>query len=94
MNFDGGPRAFDPALEAVQEVKVQVNSNSAEYGGAAGASLNIITRAGTNGFHGQVYEYLHRTSAFRSVPQLQEFAVRQPTRSRPHFILIRAGISF
>ena len=58
MNFDGGTRAFDPALEAVQEVKVQVNSNSAEYGGAAGASLNIITRAGTNGFHGHVYEYL------------------------------------
>ena len=50
MNFDGGTRAFDPALEAVQEVKVQVNSNSAEYGGAAGASVNIITRAGTNDF--------------------------------------------
>ncbi|MCI0626194.1 MAG: TonB-dependent receptor, partial [Acidobacteria bacterium] len=58
MNFDGGTRAFDPALEAVQEVKVQVNSNSAEYGGAAGASVNIITRAGTNDFHGHVYEYL------------------------------------
>ena len=37
MNFDGGTRAFDPALEAVQEVKVMVNSNSAEYGGAAGS---------------------------------------------------------
>ena len=35
MNFDGGTRAFDPSLEAVQEVKVLVNSNSAEYGGAA-----------------------------------------------------------
>jgi hypothetical protein len=58
MNFDGGTRAFDPALEAVQEVKVQVNSNSAEYGGAAGASVNIITRAGTNDLHGHVYEYL------------------------------------
>ena len=58
MNFDGGTRAFDPALEAVQELKVQVNSNSAEYGGAAGASVNIITRAGTNAFHGHAYEYL------------------------------------
>lgn len=58
MNFDGGTRAFDPALEAVQEVKVQVNSNSAEYGGAAGASINIVTRAGTNAFHGHLYEYL------------------------------------
>src|SRR5881296_3225765 len=58
MNFDGGTRAFDPSLEAVEEVKVQVNSNSAEYGGAAGASVNIVTRAGTNQFHGHLYEYL------------------------------------
>jgi hypothetical protein len=58
MNFDAGTRAFDPALEAVEEVKVQVNSNSAEYGGAAGASVNIVTKAGTNQVHGHVYEYL------------------------------------
>jgi hypothetical protein len=58
MNFDGGTRAFDPALEAVQEVKVLVNSNSAEYGGAAGATVNIVTKAGTNQFHGHGYDYL------------------------------------
>ncbi len=58
MNFDGGTRAFDPSLEAVQEVKVQVNSNSAEYGGAAGASVNIVTRSGSNQFHGHAYDYL------------------------------------
>jgi hypothetical protein len=58
MNFDGGTRAFDPALEAIQEVKVLVNSNSAEYGGAAGASVNIVTRSGTNQFHGHAYDYL------------------------------------
>src|SRR6185295_5651111 len=58
MNFDGGTRAFDPALEAVQEVKVQVNSNSAEYGGAAGAFVNILTKSGTNQFHGHGYDYV------------------------------------
>jgi hypothetical protein len=58
MNFDGGTRAFDPALEAVHEVKVLTNTNSAEYGGAAGASVNIVTRAGTNEFHGHAYDYL------------------------------------
>jgi Carboxypeptidase regulatory-like domain len=58
MNFDGGTRAFDPSLEAVQEVKVLVNSNSAEYGGAAGATVNIVTRSGTNQFHGHGYDYL------------------------------------
>src|SRR5256714_9344448 len=58
MNFDGGTRAFDPALEAVQEVKVLVNSNSAEYGGAAGVTGNIVTKSGTNQFHGHAYDYL------------------------------------
>ena len=58
MNFDGGTRAFDPSLEAVQEVKVLVNSNSAEYGGAAGATVNIVTKSGSNQFHGHGYDYL------------------------------------
>lgn len=58
MNFDGGTRAFDPSLESVQEVKVQINSNSAEYGGAAGASVNVVTKSGTNQFHGHGYDYL------------------------------------
>jgi len=58
MNFDGGTRAFDPSLESVQEVKVQINSNSAEYGGAAGATVNVVTKSGTNQFHGHAYDYL------------------------------------
>ncbi len=58
MNFDGGTRAFDPSLESVQEVKVMVNSNSAEYGGAAGATVNVVTKSGTNQFHGDAYDYL------------------------------------
>ncbi|MEO7144710.1 MAG: carboxypeptidase regulatory-like domain-containing protein, partial [Bryobacteraceae bacterium] len=58
MNFDGGTRAFDPSLESVQEVKVFINSNSAEYGGAAGATVNVVTKSGTNQFHGHGYDYL------------------------------------
>src|SRR5262245_13018119 len=58
MNFDGGTRAFDPSLESVQELKVLVNSNSGEYGGAAGATVNVVTKAGTNDFHGHAYDYL------------------------------------
>ena len=43
---------------AIQEVKIHVSSTNAEFGNGA-AAVNVITKAGTNQFHGEVYEYLH-----------------------------------
>ncbi|HYG97684.1 MAG TPA: carboxypeptidase regulatory-like domain-containing protein [Terriglobales bacterium] len=44
-------------LDAVQEFRV-INSNfTAEYGRATGGIVNVATRAGTNAFHGSVYEF-------------------------------------
>jgi hypothetical protein len=44
-------------LDNIEEYQVLSNQYSAEYGGGAGAIINMVTRGGTNSFHGRAYNY-------------------------------------
>jgi hypothetical protein len=46
-----------PAIESIQEMRVTTTNYSADLGRTAGAVINMITKSGTNGFHGSAYEY-------------------------------------
>lgn len=46
-----------PSIDAIQEVKVETNNLSAEYGRTSGGAINIQTRAGTNNYHGSLYNF-------------------------------------
>src|SRR5271156_6789361 len=52
-----GTIGVKPNVEGIQEITVQTNSYAAEAGRTAGGVVNIVTRSGTNQFHGSIYEY-------------------------------------
>jgi hypothetical protein len=77
--------------EAVQEFQIITNNYTAEYGRAAGGVVNIITRSGSNAFHGDVFGYLRN----RNFQAVNPFAVcpSQPC-SKPAYTRVQAGAAF
>ena len=54
--------AQDVPMDSIEEFSVQTNHYSAEYGRKAGFVANIITKAGTNRFHGSLYDYIRNSA--------------------------------
>ena len=48
---------FQPSNEAVQEFELKTSAPQAEFGRTMGSTVNIITRSGSNVFHGAAYEF-------------------------------------
>jgi Carboxypeptidase regulatory-like domain/TonB-dependent Receptor Plug Domain len=49
------------SVDAVQEMQVLTADYAAEYGGASGGEIRIVTKSGTRNFHGTLYEYLRNS---------------------------------
>ena len=50
--------AFNPSVDALAEVSISTANAAAEFGNANGSIVNMALKSGTNGFHGNVFEYL------------------------------------
>ena len=57
--------AVPPIIDAIQEFKVVSHADSAEFGSVLGGVVNVVTKSGSNQFHGSAWEYL-RNDAFDS----------------------------
>ena len=58
LNTLSGTYNYAPIVDAIQEFKSQGHNDLAEYGGAAGAQVSVVTKSGTNQYHGTVWEFL------------------------------------
>jgi hypothetical protein len=76
---------YSAQVEAVEEFRVQTSNFSAEYANAGGAVINIVTKSGSNAFHGSVFEFVrnnvfaandffsNRSGAMRPVLRYNQF---------------------
>jgi hypothetical protein len=70
-----GTIGVKPSIDAVQEVNVETNDYTAESGRTPGGLVSVITKSGTNNFHGSLYEFL----------QNDAFNARNPFDPSPKF---------
>lgn len=55
--------AIPPIIDTIQEFKVVSHNDEAQFGGVLGGIVNVVTKSGTNQFHGSAWEFL-RNDAF------------------------------
>jgi Carboxypeptidase regulatory-like domain/TonB dependent receptor len=79
----GGVRPpYQFSEESVQEFQVNQNGFSAEFGRAGGAVINVVTKSGTNDFHGGAFEYFRDEALNANDPivKANQFRAGQPNR--------------
>ena len=78
---------YTPSVDSVEEFKVQQSNFTAEYGFAGGTIINVVTRSGTNRFHGSVYDFLRNSATDANLwfnPQNDPIAALKEKQLRLH----------
>jgi hypothetical protein len=76
-------QVMQPPPDAVSEFKVVTNNESAEYGRAAGATINVAYKSGSNALHGNIWEF-NRNTALNATGFFVHRRSREVLRSEAH----------
>ncbi len=80
-----GRAPYQFSQDAVQEFQVNTNSYSAEFGRAAGGTINVITKSGSNEFHGAAFDF-YRDRALNANSLRYDAGLESFTGGRPSLI--------
>src|SRR5882762_10089465 len=58
----GGGTFLVPNLDSIAEFRIITSNAGAEYGNYSGGLVNVVTKSGTNSFHGNAFEFVRNTS--------------------------------
>ena len=72
----------NPAPESIAEFKIQTSVFDATYGRSGGGSAQVVTRSGTNEFHGALYAYFRDTALAANNPFLKAVRLPRPVLER------------
>ena len=71
-DFRGSIYGFLPIIDTVQEFKVQAHNEKTEYGNVNGGVVNLVSKSGTNQFHGSRWEFV-RNNIFDARDPFKDF---------------------
>ena len=89
MSNDNNPGVqkalYVPPVEAIQEFRIQQANSSAEFGNSGGTIVNVVTRSGTNQYHGELFEFLRNNDLNANTFFANAAGLAQPHLTRNDF---------
>ncbi|MCU1225201.1 MAG: Oar protein [Edaphobacter sp.] len=88
---DWGGVVYVPSVENVQEFKIQTNAFTAQYGWSSGNVVNVVSKSGTNRFHGDVFEFFRNSALDANNYFNNRNGVKRPTFHRNQYGVSAGG---
>ncbi|MEZ5402162.1 MAG: carboxypeptidase regulatory-like domain-containing protein [Bryobacteraceae bacterium] len=85
MDYDAFTYPFALSVDSLSEFKVETSTYSAEYGASPGGQVSIITRRGTNRFHGGLWEFNRNDQLTQTYDAIGKRSVTSPRLNRNQF---------
>jgi hypothetical protein len=83
--------AVQPIVDAVEEFKVQSHNDQSQFGGVMGGIVNVVSKSGTNQFHGDVWDFLRNDTFDARNPLLTH---KTPLKQNVYGVTIGGPVMF